>query len=82
MESSAALRTSAGSPLVPLAGVEVRPRMLTFILAIAAMGLVMTALTHAELRRSASAEPDAGTKLKGANVLTGLHALVWMRSSR
>jgi hypothetical protein len=52
--------------------------MLTFILAIAAIGLVMTALTHAELRRPASTEPNASTERKAANVLTGLHAIVLM----
>jgi len=29
-------------------------------------------------RRLASTEPNASTELKGANVLTGLHAIVWM----
>jgi len=32
-------------------------------------------------RRPASTGPNASTKLKGANVLTGLHAVVWMLSA-
>jgi len=32
-------------------------------------------------RRLASTEPNASTELKGANVLTGLHAVVWMLSA-
>jgi heme/copper-type cytochrome/quinol oxidase subunit 2 len=46
--------------------------VLPFTLAMAAVGLVMTALTHAELRR------PAGTEAKQANVPTGLRLLIWM----
>jgi hypothetical protein len=46
--------------------------MLTFILAIAALGLVMTALTYAELRQAASPKP------KGRDAPIGLHAFIWV----
>ena len=45
---------------------------LAFILAVAAIGLVLTALTHAELRRPAGAEP------KWSNLPTGLNVIIWL----
>jgi heme/copper-type cytochrome/quinol oxidase subunit 2 len=68
----AVLPTSVGNPLVPFAGADPGKLMLAFMLAMAAVGLVMTALTHAELRRSAS------TETKRSNVPTGVQLLVWM----
>jgi hypothetical protein len=52
-----------------MAGVDVG---LAFILAVAAIGLVMTALTHAELRRPVSGDP------KWSNIPTGVHVVVWL----
>jgi hypothetical protein len=46
--------------------------MLTFILAIAAFALVMTALTYAELRQ------PVDLKLKWSNAPIGLRAFVWV----
>jgi hypothetical protein len=48
------------------------PFLLTFILAIAAIGLVMTALTHAELRRPVRTEP------KWTDVASGLNFFIWL----
>jgi len=50
--------------------------MLTFLLAMAAVGLVLTALTHAELRRPTSSEPKGSTP-KRSNVPTGLRLFIW-----
>ena len=47
--------------------------MLTFMLVIAAMGLVMTALTHAELRRPVNIEPKSAS-----NVPTGVQLFIWL----
>ena len=63
---------------MPFAGADPGQLVLPFILVMAAVGLVMTALTHAELRRPASTEPNASTERKAANVLTGLYAIVLM----
>jgi hypothetical protein len=58
--------------LCPFASVDPGQLVLPFTLAMAAVGLVMTALTHAELRR------PAGTEAKRANVSTGLSLIIWM----
>ena len=47
--------------------------MLTFMLVIAAMGLIMTALTHAELRRPVNIEPKSAS-----NVPTGVQFFIWL----
>ena len=44
--------------------------MLTFVLAVAALALVMTALTHAELRQ------PAGAKLKWSETPVGLRVFI------
>ena len=49
--------------------------MLTFILAIAAFGLVMTALTYAELRQS------VGLKPKWADAPIGVRLFIWVTVS-
>src|SRR5262249_29567633 len=72
----AALRAPAASPRVSLAEAAVGQLMLTFLLAMAAVGLVLTALTHAELRRPASSEVKGSTP-KRSNVPTGLRLFIW-----
>jgi predicted small integral membrane protein len=58
---------------------QARPEtLLAFFLAMAGLGLVLTALTHAELRRRERTEPKAGTEPKWFNVPTGLHLFIWM----
>ena len=52
-----------------MAGADVS---LALILAVAAIGLVLTALTHAELRRPAGTEP------KWSHVPTGLNVIIWL----
>jgi hypothetical protein len=47
--------------------------MLSFLLAIAAVGLVLTALTHAELRRRVSIEPKWS-----ASVPTGVRLVIFL----
>jgi hypothetical protein len=51
--------------------------MLTFLLAMAAVGLVLTALVHAELRRPGSSEPKDSTP-KRSNVPVGLRLFTWL----
>jgi len=55
-----------------MAGADVGHLILAFILAVAAMGLVLTALTHVGLRRP----PNAPAKR--SNVPTGLHLVLWL----
>jgi hypothetical protein len=57
---------------MPFAGADSGQLVLAFMLAMAAVGLVMTALTHAELRQA------AGTEAKRVSIPTGLGFFIWM----